>query len=102
MNTVRSGQLEALTRQGGVVVVDFTAEWCGPCKVMGPRLEKVATRIPSATFVKADVDECTSEVKSFGLRNVPTIVVLKSGVEVARHAGLLSEAGVMALVQPHL
>lgn len=82
--------------------MDFTAEWCGPCRVMGPRIEKVASKMPEATFVKADVDECKSEVKSFGLRSVPTLVVLKSGVEVARHAGLLSEAGVMELVQPHL
>ena len=58
-----------------LVLVDFFAEWCGPCKMLGPILEQ----LENIDVVKIDVDECSSLARQFGIMSVPTLMIFKNG-----------------------
>jgi thioredoxin 2 len=73
------------------VVVDFWAEWCGPCKMMAPAYEQAATRLePDAILAKLDTERAPRVAARFGIRSIPTLVFFKQGREVARQAGAMS------------
>lgn len=75
----------------GLVLVDFFAEWCGPCQMLGPIFEQLAPEYEGkARFVKVDVDKAPATGQQFGVTSVPTLVLLKDGVEVARMTGFQS------------
>ncbi len=62
------------------VVVDFWAEWCGPCKVIGPHLEEIAKELgPRAKIVKLNIDENPNVASQMGIRSIPTLMVFKAG-----------------------
>ena len=64
----------------GVVLVDFWATWCGPCKMMAPNVDEIATDYEGKVTVgKVDVDECSSLAARFGIMSIPTLIVFKDG-----------------------
>ena len=74
------------------VIVDFHATWCGPCKILGPRLEKIMSEHEaSADFAKVDIDQLSDLAEQFRISSVPTVVALKSGKEVGKFIGLLDD-----------
>ncbi len=73
--------------QQGLVVIDFFATWCGPCKAIAPLYEKLASIFTEITCVKVDVDESQELVDNFGVRAMPTFVFLKDGEVVKRVEG---------------
>jgi thioredoxin 1 len=74
-------------------LVDFSAEWCGPCKMLHPVLEKVSDDLSDRIdFYEVDVDECQQEAARFGIRGVPTIVIFKGGSEIDRLVGFRDNA----------
>ena len=74
------------------VVVDFWAEWCGPCKMMAPVFEKLADEFEGQlTFAKVDVDTNQGSAGQFGIRGIPTLLVFDGGKEVDRIVGLAPE-----------
>lgn len=70
----------------GVVLVDFYAMWCGPCKMIAPVLEELATEV-SNTIVKVDVDRHPELSQQYSVMSIPTLVMFKNGSEVARRTG---------------
>ena len=75
-----------------VTLIDFYADWCGPCHVMKPILDKVIpTYSGKLTFEKIDVDKDQSRAQQFGVMSIPTLVMLKNGQEVDRKIGLVAE-----------
>ncbi|MBF0249676.1 MAG: thioredoxin [Alphaproteobacteria bacterium] len=85
------------------VVVDFMADWCGPCKVIAPEIIKTAKALePHVRFAKVDTDEDQKLAGHNGVRGFPTLVIYKHGHEVARHAGAMSAAQIQAWLKPHL
>ncbi|KAE8672417.1 Thioredoxin H2 [Hibiscus syriacus] len=70
-----------------LMVIDFSASWCGPCKFMEPALNDMADRFTDVAFVKLDVDELPDVAQEFGVQGMPTFVLLKNGKEVDRVVG---------------
>lgn len=85
------------------LVVDFFAEWCGPCKMLSPVLESLASEYEGKLeIVKVDIDEAADVAQQYGITSVPTIVVMKSGQEVDRMVGFQSKDSLAAKFNTHL
>ncbi len=85
------------------VLVDFWAPWCGPCKVIGPMLEKLETEYAGRfKLVKIDSDQEQQLAQAFGVRSIPTCVLLKSGQPVDGFTGALPEGQIKAFLDKHL
>ena len=84
------------------VVVDFWAEWCGPCKMMAPAYEQAATRVgPGVHLAKVDTEAEPSLATRFGIRSIPTLVVFRNGREIARQSGALPLPQLMQWISTH-
>ena len=83
----------AETIASGTVLVDFWAPWCGPCKVQGPILDKVADAVGDAAVIaKVNVDEHAPLAAQFGVRSIPTLLLFKDGEKVQDFIGVQQEA----------
>ncbi len=73
----------------GITVVDFWAGWCGPCRAMATQLERAAELRPNYRFAKVDVDTERELAARFGIRSIPTLIVLHGGKPVAAQSGVI-------------
>ena len=87
----------------GVVLVDFFATWCGPCRMMSPILEDVQKELgETARIYKVDVDESENLARKFGIMSIPSLFVFVDGVEKEHHVGLLEKKKVIDLLKKHM
>ena len=85
------------------VLVDFWAEWCGPCKMIAPVLEEIATDLDGKlTIGKLDVDENGSTAMAFGVMSIPTLLLYKGGKPVERIVGFQPKQQLVNKIQRHL
>lgn len=79
-------------------VIDFYADWCGPCKVLSPMIEKLKENNPDVTIEKINVDENRELAQEFSVRNIPTVIFLKGDEVVAREIGVKQESYYQSLI----
>lgn len=89
--------------KNGVVVIDFFATWCGPCRMMSPILEECQEELgEKVSIYKVDVDESEKLARKFGIMSIPTIIVFVNGEEVEKHIGLWNKDDLIETVQKYL
>lgn len=84
----------------GIVVVDFYATWCGPCKILSPIIDKLSEdKNLSAKFVKVDVDQNQDLAGSYNIFSIPTIIFFKNGQVINQLTGVVSEESIVNIIQ---
>lgn len=82
----------------GVTVVDFYADWCGPCKMLGPVMEMVAAKITDVNFYKVNVDNSEEVAARYGIMSIPAVFMFKDGKVVAKTVGFMPEEELISWV----
>ncbi|KAI9132717.1 thioredoxin [Acaryochloris sp. CCMEE 5410] len=100
---IQDNEFEQLLKDESIVVVDFTATWCGPCKQVSPMMDQLATDYDGrAKVTKVDVDKNKGIAKQFGIRSIPAVLVFKSGELVETLVGMSPYEKFTSAVDKHL
>lgn len=85
-------------KQQKVALIDFSAAWCGPCKMLAPVLEEVSEQMSDVSFYNVDVDENMDLAQQFGITNIPALVVLKNGEKAGMQVGFAPKDGIISFI----
>lgn len=92
--------IDKTIESNGIVVLDFWADWCGPCKMMSSIVDELSEQVPENVIVaKVDVDECGKAAAKFKINSIPTFIFFKDGQEKQRIHGLISLDSLLEVVQ---
>lgn len=96
---VTSENFESVKNSEKTVLLDFYADWCGPCKMVAPFVAQIAEECPQYLIGKINVDDSPELAKEFGVMSIPTLVVMKGGEVVSRSAGARPKAQILAMLE---
>ncbi|MBS6887786.1 thioredoxin [Clostridium paraputrificum] len=100
MRYINTGEFDSeVLNQRGVVIVDFYATWCGPCKMLTPVLESIDNEMENIKVVKVDIDESRRLAMNYGIQSVPTIKIFKDGREVVTRVGFQPKETLENIIQ---
>ena len=94
------GEMDKLLAQPNLIVIDFWAEWCGPCKKLSPTIDGLAEEYEGVVDIrKCDVEENVEVASRFGVMAIPTIVFLKDGKEITRRTGTIKKDQLVEIIE---
>ena len=94
---------ETAVDSGKLAVIDFWAEWCGPCRLVGPIIDQLSTEYADKAVIgKVDVDSNPEVSMKYGVRSIPTIIFLKDGEVVDKHVGTATKATLTEKIEAYL
>jgi thioredoxin 1 len=96
---ITSENFNAIKNQNKPILLDFYADWCGPCRMVGPIIEEIANERDDIIVGKINVDQNPDLAAAFGVSTIPTLVVMKNGEIVNRSAGARPKAQILALLE---
>jgi thioredoxin 1 len=96
---ITSENFKETLEKDGIVLIDWWAPWCAPCRAFGPTYEKVAQKHPDITFAKVNTEEQQSLAGSFDIRSIPTLMILRDKVLLFSQPGALPEAALEDLIR---
>lgn len=94
-----TASFDEVTGRDGIVLVDFWADWCGPCKRFAPVYERVSAKHPDITFGKVDTEAEQDLAIKFEIRSIPTVMAIRDGVIVFAQPGALPESALESLIE---
>lgn len=97
--TLNMKNFESTVTGEGITIVDFWAEWCGPCKRFGPVFDQVASENPDITFAKVDTEAEQQLAGAIGIQSIPTLMVFRDGVQMFNQAGALPKSALDDLLK---
>ena len=86
----------------GLVLVDFWAEWCGPCKMLAPIIDELSNELNNVKFTKLNIDENQDIASELNITAIPTLVLYKDGVVVDRVTSMMPKAQLNSFIQKHI
>ncbi len=92
---------EEVTAAKGLVLLDFYAVWCGPCKMLAPVLDAIGEELPDVKICKCDVDEAAALAGKFGVQSIPTVVLFKDGESVDGFVGYRAKEQILPMLEKH-
>ena len=96
---IKGENFKQVVERDGIVLIDWWAPWCGPCRVFGPTYEKVAAKHPDITFGKVNTEDQPDLAASFEIRSIPTLMILRDKVLLFSQPGAVPEAALEDLIR---
>jgi thioredoxin 1 len=96
--SLKESEFEETVSRDGIVVIDWWAAWCGPCRAFAPSFERVAKQYPDAVFAKVNTEENQALSAALRIRSIPTLMIFRDGIMVFNQPGMLSAMALNRLV----
>lgn len=97
--SINKNNFESVKNSDKTVLLDFYADWCGPCRMVSPLVDEIAEENPQYLVGKINVDEETELAQAFGVASIPTLVVMKGGKIVSQSAGARPKPQILAMLE---
>jgi thioredoxin 1 len=98
VETISDANITSVLKQNDIAVIDFWAEWCGPCRTLGPIVDKVAEQNSDVLIGKVNVDDNSGLAQEYGVRGIPTLVFLKNGKVSQKLVGVVSAEKIQGVI----